>query len=68
MLQKKYIFAVLLSKMVMKLKIGKKLLFIRENRKMNQTEFLDMSLSSYSIIESGETNLDLQQLIRIADS
>jgi len=55
----------------MKIKIGYKLLNIREDRKMSQHEmadFLSMSPSSYARLERNETCIALDELSRISES
>jgi transcriptional regulator with XRE-family HTH domain len=50
----------------MKLKVGQKLFNIREERKLNQQEMADllnMTPSSYSRLERGETSVEIDQLM-----
>jgi transcriptional regulator with XRE-family HTH domain len=53
----------------MKLKLGSRLLQIREDRKMSQeamSDLLEMSTSAYSRLERGETSLSFDELPRVA--
>ncbi len=53
----------------MKLKVGHKLFAIREERKLNQlemAELLNLTPSSYSRLERGETSVELEQLVQYA--
>lgn len=54
----------------MKLRIGHKLLRIRNERQMTQTEFsefLGLSSSAYNRLERGETQADVDQIKHYAD-
>jgi transcriptional regulator with XRE-family HTH domain len=53
----------------MKLKVGNKLMFVREDRKMTQSEmadFLGLSQSAYSRIERNEVSAELEDLFSYA--
>lgn len=55
----------------MRIKIGSKLHQLREERKLTQTEMseiLGMSSSAYARLERGETQADLEQLLRFSEA
>jgi transcriptional regulator with XRE-family HTH domain len=54
----------------MRTKVGNKLLYLRDERKMSQADFaalIDLPLSTYSRLERNETSLEMEKLITIAE-
>jgi len=54
----------------MKLKIGNKMMMLREERRMNQEEMAEplcMSTSAYARMERNETSPDVEQLVKYAE-
>lgn len=54
----------------MRIKLSSKLLSIREQRRLSQTEMaelLSLSTSAYQRLERGETSCDMQQLVKFSE-